>query len=199
MSVFKACDIRGRYGEELTNEVAFEIGYALGYKIAGREVVVGGDLRESTPALKEKVIDALLNSGAKVIDLGIVPTPLFYFAKAKTRAFAGVMITASHNPREFNGIKFILGDLPPIEEDVIEIEQIMKAGRRRKGEGEIIPLNLDKEYLSFIHKEILYFASLKRKLKLPCPTYEVGQKGNLYNIKIVIDDKEDVFLRTQIP
>lgn len=166
MSVFKACDIRGLYGKELTEELVLEIGYALGHKIAGRDVVVGGDLRESTPSLKKAVIEGLQSSGARVIDLGIVPTPLFYFAKEKLNAFGGVMITASHNPKDFNGIKFILGELPPLEEDVKEIHFNRDSPHFSSTRLPVISLSLEKEYLSFLRTELSRFGPFKEKLRI---------------------------------
>ncbi len=169
MSIFKSCDIRGLYGKELTEELALEIGHALGHKIAGRDAVVGGDLRESTPSLKKAVIEGLRSSGAKVIDLGIVPTPLFYFAKEKLGAYGGAMITASHNPKDFNGIKFILGELPPLEEDVKEIGFNRDRHHFFHFPSASLPvtsLSLEKEYLSFLHAELSRFGSFKEKFRI---------------------------------
>ena len=99
MSIFKDCDIRGIYGSELDEDTAHRLGRAVGARIGGHdEVVVGGDLRPSTPGLKAALIAGLCQSGAQVVDLGILPTSAFYYGRRRLEAAAGVMVTASHNP-----------------------------------------------------------------------------------------------------
>ena len=88
MSIYKDCDIRGVYGEELTDDTAYEIGRAVGTIVDGRSVLVCGDVRVSTPALKEALVRGLMDSGAQVVDMGIAPTPVFYFGKQYKNAYA---------------------------------------------------------------------------------------------------------------
>ena len=116
MSVFKACDIRGRYGSELTPAFAASLGRAVGAELAGQAVVVGGDVRPSTVALKAALCEGLVRSGCRVMELGIVPTPAFYFALRALGARGGVMVTGSHNPPGDNGFKISLGPWPITEE-----------------------------------------------------------------------------------
>ncbi len=116
MSVFKACDIRGRYGSELTVGFARALGRAVGAELPGQPVVVGGDVRPSTAALKAALCEGLVRSGCRVKDLGIVPTPAFYFALRALGARGGVMVTGSHNPPGDNGFKISLGPWPITEE-----------------------------------------------------------------------------------
>src|ERR1051326_8377347 len=80
MSIFKACDIRGRFGPELSAEIAEPIGRAVGSELTGKSVVVGGDVRPSTEPLKKALMRGLVASGAHVLDVDILPTPAFYFA-----------------------------------------------------------------------------------------------------------------------
>lgn len=112
MSIYKACDIRGVYGQDLTEADAYRIGRAAADRMAGRSVVVGGDFRVSTPALKEQFIRGLLQGGAQVTDVGKVSTPQLYFSKAYLGAYASVQITASHNPAKYNGVKLMFGEWP---------------------------------------------------------------------------------------
>ncbi|HHV62829.1 MAG TPA: phosphomannomutase/phosphoglucomutase [Firmicutes bacterium] len=95
---------------------------------ARRKVVVGGDVRTSTAELKASLIEGLIETGCQVFDIGLLPTPAFYYAKKLLSADAGVMVTASHNPPEFNGFKLSLGDWPVTEEDIREIERIAREG-----------------------------------------------------------------------
>ena len=124
MSIFKACDIRGVFGEGITNHMTRRIALALGTKFAGSKVVVGGDNRLSTPELKQSMIDGLVEAGVEVYDIGTVPTPVFYYAVKKLSAAGGVMVTASHNPAHYNGFKLSFGQKPVTEEEVAEIGRL---------------------------------------------------------------------------
>ncbi|NLG49500.1 MAG: phosphomannomutase/phosphoglucomutase [Chloroflexi bacterium] len=135
MSIFKSCDIRGVYGSELTEDTAYRLGRAVGSRMSGQHIIVGGDLRTSTPALKQALIDGLLQSGAHVVDIGIVPTPAFYYAKKAWAALGGVMVTASHNPARYNGFKLMLGDLPITPEALQALARQMQAGDFAQGQG----------------------------------------------------------------
>lgn len=104
--IFKAYDIRGIYGESLFDETATAIGKAFAKVIQPTTVVVGRDGRVSSPVLSEKLISALMNVGVNVIDIGMVSTDMYYFACA-TKKLPGIMVTASHNPKEYNGFKMV--------------------------------------------------------------------------------------------
>ena len=147
MSIFKSCDIRGVYGQELDEETAYRLGRAVGTRLCGREVVVGGDLRPSTSALMAALIDGLLHSGAQVIALGILPTPAFYDAKRRLRAPGAVMVTASHNPARYNGFKVMLDELPVTPEDVQALAHEMAAGHFAEGRGQYRRVNLLDDYV----------------------------------------------------
>jgi len=148
MSIFKDCDIRGVYGPELDESTAYRLGRAVATRLDGQSVVVAGDLRKSTPALKSAIVDGLLASGAEVIDLGIVPTPAFYFGKKRFRTAGGVMVTASHNPAKYNGFKLIFGDLPVTPEDLDALAQQMSVGSYRDGRGACRQEDILEAYIS---------------------------------------------------
>lgn len=148
MSIFKACDIRGEYGSELTDEHARLLGQAVGTRLQGGAVVVGGDVRLSTPALKAALVEGLASTGCRVLDVGIVPTPALYFAKRKLGAAGSVMVTASHNPADDNGFKLMLGDRPPSEEMLLEIEWEMATGGFVRGGGSIQRVEILPNYAS---------------------------------------------------
>lgn len=103
--IFRPYDIRGLL-QEVTPELAGQVGKALISFIGARTVVLGRDMRETSPQLAEAAAEAMRESGVEVIDVGMCTTPLFYFAVKHLGAGAGLMITASHNPPEYNGIKF---------------------------------------------------------------------------------------------
>lgn len=150
MSIFKACDIRGVYGSEVTGDVFYRIGRSLGTILGRKSVIVGGDVRVSTPVLRSALIRGLVDSGVAVLDIGIVPTPAFYFAKQHLNADAGAMITASHNPPEFNGLKLILGSLPITEDELREVQTVAELQSFSSGEGSLQEIGIIPAYRSFI-------------------------------------------------
>lgn len=138
MGIFKDCDIRGVYGEDLTEREAAAIGTAVAEILHGRSIVVSGDFRTHTPALKKAFTDALLTGGAEVLDIGQASTPQLYFSKRYLHTYASAQITASHNPPKYNGLKLMFGDLPVRPEDIAQIgtrvEQIL-GGEKEKNPG----------------------------------------------------------------
>src|SRR3990167_4717929 len=123
--IFRAYDIRGKYPEEINEDAAYKIARAfarylkLGVRSGELEgaplkIVVSADARVSSPALKEAFLDGLLDEGVEIIDAGLTTTPMHYFIVNKTEADGGAMITASHNPAEFNGIKLTKKGAVPI-------------------------------------------------------------------------------------
>lgn len=111
--IFREYDIRGVFGQDLTPELATLIGRAVAsrvYRAGKKEVAVGRDCRLSSPELAEGLMAGLLDSGCRVVDLGVVPTPLVYFSVFYKEKEAAVMITGSHNPPDFNGFKIMIGE-----------------------------------------------------------------------------------------
>lgn len=118
--IFKTYDIRGLVGEEVTPELAAQVGRAfvtlIQNELPGKPltVAVGRDMRASSPGLQEVLMAALAESGADVLDVGLVSTPAFYFSVGHTGADAAIMVTASHNPAEFNGFKMTRARAVPV-------------------------------------------------------------------------------------
>jgi phosphomannomutase/phosphoglucomutase len=122
MSIFKPGDIRGLYPDEINEDVAYKIGLYFS-KFARGKILVGGDFRRGTLSLKEYLIRGLANSPyLKIFDLGQTTTPIFYFASRFIKSDWGIMVTASHNPPEYNGMKIIKGIFPIEDEQLKEIE-----------------------------------------------------------------------------
>lgn len=105
-SIFKAYDIRGIYGETLNEDIATAVGKAFTQILKPTTVIVGRDGRVSSPALKEALVTGLTSVGVNVIDIGMVSTDMYYYACA-TKQLPGIMVTASHNPKEYNGFKMV--------------------------------------------------------------------------------------------
>ncbi len=135
MGVFKAYDIRGTYPQQIDEELFTQIGLAAVAVLKAKTVVVGRDMRESGPALAAAMIKGLTMAGADVIDIGMASTPMLYYATAFWKADAGVQITASHNPAEYNGCKWCRADAVPVAYDtgLKEMEKLIAADRLPTG------------------------------------------------------------------
>lgn len=145
--IFRAYDIRGHADNELTDSLVSKIGKAVG-SIAGemgeQALIVGCDGRNSSPRIKSTLIRALMESGRDVIDIGLVPTPLLYFATRHLEYPSGVMITGSHNPADHNGLKIVLGQetiasggIQQIRDRVLQ--ENFKSGNGRMTREDVIP------------------------------------------------------------
>lgn len=145
MSIYKDCDVRGIYEKELTATDCFKIGRALADMSRGK-ILVGGDVRLSTPELKAALLNGLLSSGADVVDLGTIPTPALYYNLKQTQAQAGCTVTASHNPPEYNGVKFMLSHRPVSKELIGELKSRVLAESFADGTGTLTQLDGAKAY-----------------------------------------------------
>ncbi|WP_409273377.1 phosphomannomutase [Pseudomonas sp. KCJK9111] len=127
---FKAYDIRGQVPADLNDDVAYRIGRALVAELGGRTYVVGRDMRLESPGLSLALIKGLTEGGADVIDIGLCGTEEVYFATSHHQADGGVMITASHNPKGYNGMKLVREQSRPISGDtgLNDIRQRVEAG-----------------------------------------------------------------------
>ena len=138
-TIFREYDIRGVTGTDLTPEVARAVarGYAafIASKGAKGEIAVGRDNRPSGMALHAELVKGLLDSGFDVVDIGVVPTPLSYWAQRKLGAAGGIQITGSHNPPEFNGFKLGLANHSLHGADIQAIYELAAAGDFREGQG----------------------------------------------------------------
>jgi len=105
--IFKSYDIRGVYPKDLNEKTAYLVGQALVGYLKAKKVVVGRDSRQSSPQLHQALIKGIISQGIKVIDLGLVPSELIYFAVGRKGYDGGAMVTASHNPKEYNGIRIV--------------------------------------------------------------------------------------------
>lgn len=129
MALFKAYDIRGIVPDELDADKAYAIGRATAHFVGDGPIVVGRDARVHSPSLTAALIDGICDEGVSVIDLGLVATPMLYFGVASLSAAAGVVVTASHNPGEYNGFKICLRNAVPVGEasGLREIEALVEA------------------------------------------------------------------------
>ncbi|MCR4413471.1 MAG: hypothetical protein NUV77_13705 [Thermoguttaceae bacterium] len=144
MSIYKPCDIRGDATTELSPDLYRVWGLALGRRIApGEKFVIGGDVRASTPEFLAALAEGLCRAGVDVVDVGILPTPMIYYAKRRLRAPACAIVTASHNPAHVNGLKWMVGELPPTRADVRALQHATQPGACRARRKRTVPRRLD--------------------------------------------------------
>ena len=152
-TIFRAYDIRGIYNEQITDETAYILGKSFGsyVRLKGKmEVLVGYDNRLSSPILSENLIKGLLESGVDVINLGLVTTPMYYFAREKLNKWAAIMITASHNPSNYNGFKFSFDNKGnAVGDEIIAFRNFTNIGNFNKGQGVLKTYDIKEEYLNF--------------------------------------------------
>ena len=117
LASFKAYDIRGKVPSELNPDLAYKIGRAFCKFTNAKSVVIGHDIRSSSEELSQALANGLMDSGADVIDIGMCGTEMIYFGASHLKTDGGIMITASHNPPEYNGMKFVKKDSVPVSYD----------------------------------------------------------------------------------
>jgi len=167
MSVFKAYDIRGIAGAPLTKQFAFRLGQALAKLLECKAIVVGRDIRESGEELQAGLSEGLRKSGVDVIDLGVICTGTLYHATHLLSVDGGVMVTASHNPPEYNGFKMTNGVSAMAGSEIQDLLQIFLQGDFIEGSGKIIPKEHFKSHLDDIHDSI-DIPARRVKLVLDC-------------------------------
>ena len=151
VSCFKAYDIRGLSGDELSDEFAYRLGRALATYLECESYAVGRDIRESSPGYASNLIQGLVDSGVRVLDLGIVSTGCVYHACWTLPVDGGVMVTASHLPMPtHNGFKMCRGTLPLAGEEIQELKHVFLNGNFREGQGEHIDHPHEDVYLQAI-------------------------------------------------
>lgn len=117
ITCFKSYDVRGELGLELDEEVAYRIGVAFSEYLKAKKIVLGGDIRLSTESLKAALADGITDTGADVIDIGMTGSEELYFASSYLDVDGGIEVTGSHNPKNYNGMKFVGRDALPIGQD----------------------------------------------------------------------------------
>lgn len=154
---FKAYDIRGKVPGELNVDLAYKVGRAVAKFLNAKSIVIGRDVRKSSPELAQALSNGLNDAGCDVLDLGLCGTEMIYFGTPFLDADGGVMITASHNPPEYNGLKFVKRGSVPLGYDsglnIIE-QMILKneLGEISEEKGKVVPKDILNEFISNLQK-----------------------------------------------
>ncbi len=161
--IFKAYDVRGTYPDQINEEISYKIGRAFVRFLGAKKVAVGRDIRQSSPALFEQLKKGISDEGASAYDLGLCTTPMVYFASGTLDVEGAIILTASHNPAEYNGMKFCRFNAVPIGENsgLHEIRDIVVENNFPETEikGELIEKDIRDQYL----KKLSSFFNLKNK------------------------------------
>lgn len=159
-SIFREYDIRGIYGSEMDEETAYNIGRAFGTKLHAyhkNSTVLAYDNRLSSPILAKSLIKGLVDSGIDVLNLGLATTPMCYFAANYFKVNASMMITASHNPKEYNGFKFSYNGIHNAYGDAVkEIYNIIKSKEFVNGVGSVKNVDIEQAYIDLITSKLSF-------------------------------------------
>ena len=169
--IFREYDIRGVWGADLTGEAVYAIGRAFAWCLRQRfpgakepAVTIGRDARTSSPLMLEALARALTESGLSVIDIGVCPTPLQYFSLFRLPVLGGIMITASHNPAEYNGLKLSIGTETIHGEDIQRIRRCVEEGRTVNGGGTLSARQIVPDYFEYMRGQFTTFSGIKAVL-----------------------------------
>ena len=156
-SIFRAYDIRGLVGETLSHDGVYQIGLAIGSEATDRGqqgIVVARDGRASSEELSEALIKGLRETGRDVIDIGLAPTPVLYYATHYLDTLSGVMITGSHNPPRYNGLKIVLGGEALSGDAIMDLRRRIEERAFSSGQGDLQSAEIIPEYIQRISEDI---------------------------------------------
>ncbi len=174
-SIFREYDIRGIYPDEINEDVVNRIAIAIAYKCHEEkisQIFIGRDGRLSGKKLLNSIASGLLDCGIDVIDIGLVTTPLLYYAAKKNKSKSGLMITGSHNPKNHNGIKLVINDKPVSGSEILKL--LKKSKKVSVSPGEIISKDFKNEYIDEVIENINIKKDKKIKVVLDCGNGAAG-------------------------
>jgi phosphomannomutase/phosphoglucomutase len=163
-TIFRAYDIRGIAAHQLTDEIVYQIGLAIGSEAVERgqqELIVARDGRASSQAIVEALTRGLRDSGRNVVDIGLVPTPVLYFAANQLGAQSGVVVTGSHNPAEYNGMKIVIGGKTLSGGAIAALKSRIQERRYSRGKGSYRVEQIDDRYIDYIVNDVAIAQPLK--------------------------------------
>ena len=202
MGIFKAYDIRGIYGKEFDEKLAYKIGYFIPQLLSTNKVLVGRDIRESSDILHDYLVKGIIDSGSDVYDLGLATTPYVYFATKEYNFDASIQITASHNSKEYNGFKISSKLSIPVgyETGLDKLERMIENNEIIVSEtkGKIIDFNRYKDYIEYQKKQAKDYSKLKIGIDCSSGVVNLFIKELIPNA-IFINDKFDGTFKAHEP
>ena len=165
MKAFKAYDIRGVYGVDFTKEDVYRIGFFLPQIMKCDKILVGRDVRVSSPEIFDSLSKGLIDAGVDVYNVGICTTPLVYWSTAKFGFDASVMITASHNPASHNGLKVSGPNATPVgyDDGLNKVEELVLNGTVTpvENKGHVVDYDVSDKYMDFMRQYVPDISNLK--------------------------------------
>ncbi len=196
--VLREYDIRGVVGKNINDNTAYTIGRTFGYtvklKLLSSNIVTGYDGRLTSPSLHKALCEGLKDSGAKVINIGMGPTPMTYFAHYHLDADAAIMVTGSHNPSEYNGFKMVFNKHSFFSEDILSLQKLIDDKKLELLKGEIINQDITNEY---IERDLLNI-NLKRKIKIAWDTGNGAMGKIIREITEKINNSENIIINEKV-
>jgi len=162
--IFREYDIRGITGKDITEEEVLLIGKATGTYLLQHgctKVTVGRDCRLTSGSYRKKIIEGLVSTGCEIIDIGVCTSPILYFSIQHLNQEGGVMVTASHNPKEYNGFKLCLNNDSIHGEEIQKIRGLIEQGEFAAGQGKVSEIDVIPDYMEYIEKNIKISKPLK--------------------------------------
>lgn len=194
MGAFKAYDIRGLYPKEVNEELAYKVGKATATYLHAKDLVVGRDCRESSKPIFDALIRGISETGTNVIDVGLISTPQLYFTLYTSDIDGGIMITASHNTKEYNGLKICSKGAHTLFKDdgFDEIQEIIRTEKYKTSSvpGEIISDDIQPLYLQFFSQKAF---PLSRKFRIAVDVgngmggHDVNVLRNIFGPQLELD------------
>ncbi|GMO57260.1 MAG: phosphomannomutase/phosphoglucomutase [Rickettsiales bacterium] len=197
-SILKMYDIRGVYQKDFYDIDAYFIGKSYGTLLREKGLktcVVGMDGRVSSPLLKDKFIEGLLTTGIDAVDIGLAMSPCVYWAVWQLNVDAGMVITASHNPGEYNGFKMLTKELPVWGDEIQKMGKIAESGIYAEGDGHLSNENVKDEYVKFILSQL---KTGKKKLKVAFDTGNGVVSDVIRDVMQNIPNIEPIYLYDEI-
>ena len=192
--ILREYDIRGIVGSNLSQNTAYTIGRTFGYVVKNRfsscNIVTGYDGRLTSPDLHQALCEGLIESGANVINIGMGPTPMIYFADYHLNTDAAVMVTGSHNPTEYNGFKMVVNKHSFFSEDIKNLQSIIESNSLKKNKGKIIKKIIMDEYIDRNLQNI----SINKKIKIAWDISNGAMGTIIKQILSKLDNTENILI-----
>jgi phosphomannomutase / phosphoglucomutase len=163
--IYREYDIRGVVDKDLTPEIVKRLSLGFGthmVQLGRKDLVVGRDGRLTSPSYAERVTEGLISAGCNVVDIGVCPTPVYYFSLFHLDKDGGMMVTGSHNPPEFNGFKVSVGKSTIFGEEIQKLARLVERGDFASGKGNVTKVEIIRPYQEYIRKNI----ELDKRLKV---------------------------------
>ena len=192
--IFRSYDVRGVYPEDINEDVSYTFGKAYGTyikRLGQKQCVVGQDNRYSSKEIQNALVQGIVDSGVHVLNLGLVTTPMYYYASIRLNIPAGVMVTASHNPKDDNGFKFSFDERGNAKGKMIEdFYEFLKKGEFDDGHGIITFFNIRDDYFNLLLQSVKINSRNRKRVIIDCgngtTSFFAPELYNLVGVDLIV-------------